>query len=132
MMDTFNHQISADKMRISTPACGKMAELFATAEDEVEAIRVFIYGGGCGGMSYSMTFTDSKTPYDSVLEGEGYKIYVDPVALNYLDGVEIDYQESATGASFVFHNAFAVTGGSGGCPSCGAAGGGDSGGGGCA
>ena len=53
-----------------------------------------------------------------------FSIYVDAVALNYLRGVEIDYVERPTGASFVFNNAFAMTGGSGTCGACGAAGGG--------
>ncbi|HHO68704.1 MAG TPA: iron-sulfur cluster assembly accessory protein, partial [Gammaproteobacteria bacterium] len=75
-------------------------------------------------MSYGMTFTDTRTPYDCVMEGDGFNLYVDSVALNYLRGVEIDYVERPTGASFVFNNVFAATGGSGTCGACGAAGGG--------
>ena len=106
-------------------ARGKMRELFSQIEDDdMKAIRVFVSGGGCGGMGYGMTFTDSRSEYDSVRSEEGFDIYVDAVALNFLRGVEIDYVEKPTGASFVFNNAFAVTGGSGTCGACGAAGGG--------
>jgi iron-sulfur cluster insertion protein len=102
-----------------------MLELFSQVEDEeLKAIRVFVSGGGCGGMGYGMTFTDTRSEYDSVRKLEGFDVYVDAVALNYLRGVEIDYVERPTGASFVFNNAFAVTGGSGTCGACGAAGGG--------
>jgi iron-sulfur cluster insertion protein len=111
---------------VLTPAArAKMTELFSQVEeDDLQAIRVFVSGGGCGGMGYGMTFTDKQTEYDYVRREEGFNVYVDAVALNYLRGVEIDYVERPTGASFVFNNAFAMTGGSGTCGACGAAGGG--------
>jgi len=112
-------------LALTEAARGKMRELFSQIEDDdMKAIRVFVSGGGCGGMGYGMTFTDSRSEYDSVRSEEGFDIYVDAVALNFLRGVEIDYVEKPTGASFVFNNAFAVTGGSGTCGACGSAGGG--------
>jgi iron-sulfur cluster insertion protein len=93
-------------------------------DDELKAIRVFVSGGGCGGMGYGMTFTDALSEYDCVREEEGFSVYVDAVALNFLRGVEIDYVEKPTGASFVFNNAFSMTGGSGTCGACGGASGG--------
>ena len=62
--------------------------------------------------------------YDCVLEQDGIKVFVDAVALSYLEGVEVDYQTQGANASFVFKNVFANTGGSGTCGACGAAGGG--------
>jgi iron-sulfur cluster insertion protein len=116
--------VSGD-LALTEAARGKMCELFSQIEDDdMKAIRVFVSGGGCGGMGYGMTFTDSRSEYDSVRSEEGFDIYVDSVALNFLRGVEIDYVEKPTGASFVFNNAFAVTGGSGTCGACGSAGGG--------
>jgi iron-sulfur cluster insertion protein len=110
---------------LTATAREKMLELFSQVEDDgLKAIRVFVSGGGCGGMGYGMTFTDAQSEYDCVREEEGFHVYVDAVALNYLRGVEIDYVERPTGASFVFNNAFAITGGSGTCGACGAAGGG--------
>ncbi len=72
-------------------------------------------------MTYGMTFTDRRSEYDKVLEGEGYRFYVDVVALAYLRGVEIDFVSRETGATFVFNNVFQTTGGSGLCGACGAA-----------
>ncbi len=110
---------------LTAAARAKMTELFSQVEeDDLQAIRVFVSGGGCGGMGYGMTFTDKQTEYDYVRQEEGFNVFVDAVALNYLRGVEIDYVERPTGASFVFNNAFAMTGGSGTCGACGAAGGG--------
>jgi len=96
----------------------------AKAEDSVEAVRVYVSGGGCGGMTYGMTFTDASSHYDHVLDRDGLKLYVDTVALNFLQGAEIDYVDQAMGASFVFRNAFQAVGGTGSCSACGGAGGG--------
>ena len=128
MTQTVNEQemlLSVNDLSLTAAAREKMAELFSQVEDDdLQAIRVFISGGGCGGMGYGMTFTDTRSEYDCVLNEEGFDIYVDAVALNFLRGVEIDYVERPTGVSFVFNNAFSMTGGSGVCGACGAAGGG--------
>lgn len=120
----FNPMLGETEVHLTDAATAKLAELFKETDDDIEAIRVYVSGGGCGGMSYGMTFSDRRTPYDRVLEADGFKVYVDSVALNFLKGVEIDYVERPTGASFVFNNVFASTGGSGTCGACGAAGGG--------
>ncbi|GMR08405.1 MAG: hypothetical protein BMS9Abin26_1410 [Gammaproteobacteria bacterium] len=120
----YQYELSETEVAITPAATDKMKELLAEMEeDEVEAIRVFIAGGGCGGMSYGMTFTNERTDYDSVLDHDGMKVYVDAVALNYMRGVEIDFVDQPMGASFVFNNVFAATGGSGACGACGGAGG---------
>ena len=117
--------LTESDLSLTAAAREKMLELFSQVEeDDLKAIRVFVSGGGCGGMGYGMTFTDTQTEYDVVRKEEGFDVYVDAVALNFLRGVEIDYVERPTGASFVFNNAFAMTGGSGTCGACGSAGGG--------
>ncbi|MGD2137562.1 MAG: iron-sulfur cluster assembly accessory protein [Gammaproteobacteria bacterium] len=121
----FSMNLAESDLALTDAARQKMIELFNQVEDDdLKAIRVFVSGGGCGGMGYGMTFTDTRNEYDVVRSENGFDIYVDAVALNFLRGVEIDYVERPTGASFVFNNAFALTGGSGTCGACGAAGGG--------
>jgi iron-sulfur cluster insertion protein len=121
----YKYDLTSNEVSITPAALGKMKELVSDVDDDdIEAIRVFVAGGGCGGMTYGMTFTNQRNELDSVMEQDGLKIYVDAVALNYLKGVEIDFVEQAMGASFVFNNVFAATGGSGACSACGAAGGG--------
>lgn len=93
-------------------------------EDGVNGIRIFVSGGGCGGMTYGMTFVDQPSAYDCVLEKEDLNIYIDSVALGFLEGVEIDYRTEGLNKSFVFSNVFANSGGAGTCGACGAAGGG--------
>ena len=96
-------------------------------DDDIEAIRIYVAGGGCSGMTYGMTFTDRRTDHDRVYEGDGYRVYVDAVAINYLKGVEIDFVTRETGSTFVFNNVFQATGGAGTCGACGMAGGGGGG-----
>ncbi|ORU89615.1 MAG: [Fe-S]-binding protein [Cycloclasticus sp. symbiont of Poecilosclerida sp. M] len=122
---TFNSTLKDTDINISAAAAEKLKELFKDVGDEMEAIRIFVSGGGCDGMSYGMTFSDEKTSFDSVLDAGDYKVYVDSVALNYMRGVEIDFVSKGMGEeSFVFNNVFSATGGSGACGACGAAGGG--------
>ena len=121
----FTNSLLEGDLALTAAAREKMLELFNQVEDdELKAIRVFVSGGGCGGMGYGMTFTDALSEYDCVREEDGFSVYVDAVALNFLRGVEIDYVEKPTGASFVFNNAFSMTGGSGTCGGCGGASGG--------
>jgi iron-sulfur cluster insertion protein len=112
-----------NEINVTTAAMEQIRDLLAD-EDDIEAVRIFVAGGGCSGMTYSMTFAQERFPQDSVLEKDGVRLYVDAFALNYLDGVEIDFVENVTGSSFVFRNVFQAVGGGGTCSGCGMAGGG--------
>lgn len=92
-------------------------------EDDIAGVRVFINGGGCGGMTYGMTFIDEPSQYDCVLECDGLNLYIDSIALSFLEGMEIDYKTEGVNKNFVFRNVFASTGGAGTCGACGASGG---------
>jgi iron-sulfur cluster insertion protein len=115
--------INRDEMRLTSSAQQQMARLMADADSENAAIRVFVSGGGCGGMTYGMTYAERETPYDKVYEGAGYRVLVDIVALNYLRGCEIDFVQDGLNKSFVFNNVFQAVGGSGACGGCGGSGG---------
>ncbi len=121
---SFNPELTSSDINISEAAAEKLKELFVDVGDEMDAIRIFVSGGGCGGMTYGMTFSDEKTLFDTVLDAGDYKVYVDTIALNYMRGVEIDFVDKGMGeASFVFNNVFSATGGAGTCGACGASGG---------
>jgi iron-sulfur cluster assembly accessory protein len=112
-----------DEIKVSPEA---LEQLLAITEKEpdVNGVRIFVSGGGCGGMTYGMTFVEQPNEFDCVLENNGLNIYVDAVALGFLEGVEIDFKTQGVNRSFVFKNVFANTGGAGTCSACGAAGGG--------
>ncbi|MCH9673007.1 MAG: iron-sulfur cluster assembly accessory protein [Gammaproteobacteria bacterium] len=125
---SYRDDISTDDMTLTDEAKVQLAQLYGQVDDdEIEAIRIYVTGGGCSGMNYGMTFTDRRNQYDKVLAENDFSIYVDAIALEFLKGVEIDYVDRPTGASFVFNNVFTATGGTGTCGGCGASGGGGGG-----
>ena len=75
---------------------------------ETHALRVFVTGGGCGGMQYGMTFDDKPREDDEVYEQHGIRIIVDPVSLFYIDGSRIDYVDNLMGGGFHIENPNAV------------------------
>ncbi len=117
----FNTQIT-DQITVSDEAVKQLIAL-TDSEDGINGVRIFVSGGGCGGMSYGMTFVEQATPFDTILEKDGLKVHVDAVALGFLEGVEIDYQTEGANASFVFKNVFANSSSGGSCGGCGSSGG---------
>ncbi len=120
----FERNLTQNELEVTQSAQDKLNEIISQTDEDVSAIRIYISGGGCGGLSYGMTFTDEKSDFDTILQFDGFKILVDVVALNYLKGAQIDYIQEVGRERFVFNNVFAETGGSGVCGGCGAAGGG--------
>ncbi|HED19136.1 MAG TPA: iron-sulfur cluster assembly accessory protein [Gammaproteobacteria bacterium] len=118
----FNSRLS-DEIKVSPEAVEQLIAITEN-EDDVNGVRIFVSGGGCGGMSYGMTLVEQPGKYDCVLENKGLNLYVDAVALGFLEGVEIDYKTEGVNKSFVFKNVFAKSGGSGTCGACGGAAGG--------
>ncbi|MFT5224928.1 MAG: iron-sulfur cluster insertion protein [Polaribacter sp.] len=117
----FQVNLTTEDLEVTLSAQDKLREIVTQSEDEVSAIRIYIGGGGCSGMSYGMTFTDQQTDFDTVIAFDGFKVFVDVVALNYLRGAQIDYIQEEGRERFVFNNVFAETGGSGSCGGCGSA-----------
>lgn len=117
----YSSEIS-DEIKITPSAEKKLAELLAEADPGIQAIRVYVSGGGCDGMEYGITFAEEPNRFDNTLEGDGYKLFVDSIALSYLEGSEIDFSQQGANASFVFNNVFQAVGGSGGCSGCGGGG----------
>ena len=107
---------------VTPPAKEKIAELLSGADQSQSAVRVFVSGGGCGGMNYGMTFAESVEETDRLIQdNSGCSIAIDPGALAYLEGAEIDFQDDGVSATFVFNNVFKAVGGSGACGGCGGA-----------
>ena len=114
--------ILPEQLAITAPARAKIVELLKEADKSIDSVRIFVSGGGCSGMSYGMTFSESRENRDSVLEdAKGCKVVVDPIALCYLQGAEVDYVDDGVNTSFVFNNVFRAVGGSGACGGCGGA-----------
>ncbi|RME58889.1 MAG: iron-sulfur cluster insertion protein ErpA [Caldilineae bacterium] len=76
---------------------------------ESHALRVFVKGGGCGGMQYGMTFDDNIQETDEVYEQHGLRVVVDPTSMFYIHGSIIDYIDNLMGGGFHIENPNAVS-----------------------
>ena len=76
---------------------------------KTHGLRVFVKGGGCGGMQYGMTFEEAERDGDEVSEQHGMTVYVDPTSSFYVAGANIDYVDSLMGGGFHIENPNAVS-----------------------
>ena len=93
---------------LTSTASDQLQKVMADKGIEDYALRVFVSGGGCSGLSYGMTFSEGPELGDKTFEMEGLKVVVDPGSIQYLDGAEIDYIDSLMGGGFRIENPNAV------------------------
>ena len=89
---------------LSNNAAERIKEIMSKAAKDSLGVRVGVKSGGCAGMSYIMEYTKKISPNDEVIEDKGVKLFVDPGAIIYLLGTEMDYKKSEFSSSFVFKN----------------------------
>ena len=89
---------------LSDNAARRINEIMSKAEKDSVAVRVGVKSGGCAGMSYVMEYTKKISPNDEIVEDKGIKLFVDPGAIMYLLGTEMDYKKEQFSSSFVFKN----------------------------
>lgn len=91
-------------------AANELKELMSTQENPNAALRVWVAGGGCSGLSYGMALDESEPEQgDNVFENDGVRIYVDPMSLGYMDGSIVDYIDDDMGGGFKIENPNAVS-----------------------
>ena len=91
-------------MRLTDAAAERIKAVIAKAERPIAAVRVGVKNGGCAGMAYTMEYADQINPLDEVLEDKGVRILIDPKAVMFLLGTEMDYKIDKLSAQFVFNN----------------------------
>lgn len=89
---------------ISDTAKEKIKEMMASEETPNLFLRIGVKSGGCSGFSYGMGFDDDQSDVDEELSVSDLKVVVDKESTKYLNGVEIDYKESAMGGGFTIEN----------------------------
>jgi len=89
---------------LSDNAANRIKEIMSKAEKDLVGLRVGVKSGGCAGMSYIMEYTKEVKPNDEVIEDKGVKLFVDPGAIMYLLGTEMDYKKEEFSSSFIFKN----------------------------
>ena len=91
-------------MRLTDAAASRIKSVMAQAGKPVAGVRVGVKNGGCAGMEYTMEYADAVGPTDEVVEDKGVKILIDPKAILFLLGTEMDYKTEKLSAQFVFNN----------------------------
>lgn len=91
-------------VRLSDAAAERIREIMASAEGKYKGVRVGVTNGGCAGMSYTMDYAEDVRPLDEVIEDKGVKIFIEPRAILFLIGTEMDFVREKLGARFVFNN----------------------------
>jgi iron-sulfur cluster assembly protein len=91
-------------MSVTDAAAERVKEILAAADKPIVGVRVGVKNGGCAGMSYTMEFAEAVAANDEVVEDKGVKLLIDPKALLFLLGSEMDFKIDKLAASFVFKN----------------------------
>ena len=91
-------------MRLTQAAAERIKDLMAKSDQPAAALRVGVRNGGCAGMAYTMEYAAQANPTDEVVEDKGVRILIDPKAVLFLLGTEMDYQTDKLAAQFVFNN----------------------------
>ena len=91
-------------MSITDAAAVRVREIIAKSDKPLLGVRVGVKNAGCAGMSYTMEFAEEIGKYDEVVEDKGVKIVVDPKAIMFLLGTQMDFRIEKLSATFVFNN----------------------------
>jgi iron-sulfur cluster assembly protein len=91
-------------MRLTDAAAARIKEIMAQTSRDGAALRVGVKNGGCAGMSYTMEIADTADPKDEVVVDKDVRILIDPKAVLFLLGTEMDYKADKLSAQFVFNN----------------------------
>mgnify|MGYP001464835509 CR=1 FL=1 len=91
-------------IKLSEDAAKRIKEIMSDAEKSVIGVRVSVKSGGCAGMSYVMEYSKEVNPNDEVINEKGVRVFIDPAAVMYLLGTEMDYKKEELSSSFVFNN----------------------------
>src|SRR5471032_3218500 len=85
-------------------AADRVKEIMTRAEKPYVGLRVGVKNGGCAGQEYVLEYAEAAGALDEVVEDKGVTILVEPKAVLFLIGSEIDYETTQLAAKFVFHN----------------------------
>ncbi|RPG99620.1 MAG: iron-sulfur cluster assembly accessory protein [Candidatus Pelagibacter sp. TMED153] len=96
--------MSEKVIKLSDNAVSRIKEIMSQAENSTIGVRVGVKSGGCAGMSYIMEYAEDVKPNEEIIEDKGVKVLIDPKAIMYLLGTEMDYKREKFSSQFVFKN----------------------------
>lgn len=91
-------------MSLTEAAAERIRALSAASGNGIEGVRIGVKNGGCAGMEYTMSYASAAGPHDEVIEDKGVKLLIDPTAVMFLLGTEMDYRADRMRSGFVFNN----------------------------
>jgi iron-sulfur cluster assembly protein len=91
-------------IRLTDAAAERIKYVMANAASEIVGVRVGVKNGGCAGMTYTMEYAEKVAPMDELIEEKGVRVLIDPKAVLFLLGTEMDYKADKLSAQFVFNN----------------------------
>src|SRR3954470_6469055 len=91
-------------IRLSQSAAARIRDIIASADGKVQGVRVGVTNGGCAGMSYTMDYAEAPQAFEEVVEDQGVKVFIDPKAIMFLIGTEMDFVRDKPASRFVFNN----------------------------
>ena len=103
-MATANPRPRPQVMKLTDAAAERVRQIMAKSEKPVLGLRVGVKNGGCAGMEYTMEYAEARGPHDEVVEDKGVKLLIDPTAVMFLLGTEMDYRTDRMRSGFVFNN----------------------------
>lgn len=91
-------------IRLTDRAAERIKSIIARTDGGLAGLRLGVKNGGCAGMAYTMDYAEEANPLDEIVESNGVQIFIDPAALLFLLGTEMDYEETTLSSGFVFNN----------------------------
>ncbi len=94
----------SNPVTITPVAAAKIRALMAKSDGKVKGLRIGVKKGGCAGMEYTMEYAEEIGEHDAVVEEDGARVMIAPMAQMFLFGTEIDYKTALLESGFVFNN----------------------------
>ena len=91
-------------MTLTDAAAARVRELTEAADKPIVGLRVGVKNGGCAGMSYTMELAEAANPTDEIIEDKGVKVLIDPKAVLFLLGSQMDFKVARLSSTFTFRN----------------------------
>ena len=91
-------------MRLTDAAADRIKTIMAKADKPFAGVRVGVRNGGCAGMAYTMEYAEDVQKFDEVVEDKGVRLLIDPKAVMFLLGTEMDFKVDKLASTFVFNN----------------------------
>ena len=96
--------MSESIIKLSDNAADRIKQIMSEAKNSAIGVRVGVKSGGCAGMSYVMEYAKEIKPNEEIIEEKGVKVLIDPNAVMYLLGTEMDYKREKFSSQFIFKN----------------------------